>query len=103
MQRYRKKDPVSAEETEFMENVFDVLCSALAEPDIKKQFLESEGVDLMVLIMKYVMFERSFLSSPDLCAGKNCRLVHEPSRPSTTPCQVLLELLHATHLSRHSA
>lgn len=36
-----------------MENVFDVLCSALAEPEIKKSFLDSEGVDLMVLIMKY--------------------------------------------------
>ncbi|KAI0774265.1 Catenin-beta-like protein [Fomes fomentarius] len=59
LSRYRKKDPVSAEETEFMENVFDVLCSALAEPEIKKQFLESEGVDLMVLIMKEKMQARS--------------------------------------------
>lgn len=35
-----------------MENVFDSLCSALAEPEIKKAFLDCEGVDLMVLIMK---------------------------------------------------
>lgn len=53
-QRYRKKDPVNADETEFMENVFDVLCSALAEPEIKQQFLDSEGVDLMILMMKCV-------------------------------------------------
>ena len=33
-----------------MENVFDVLCSALAEPEIKQQFLDSEGVDLMILM-----------------------------------------------------
>ena len=52
LQRYRKKDPVDADETEFMENIFDCLCSALGEPEIKQQFLDSEGVDLMVLIMK---------------------------------------------------
>lgn len=53
-QQYRRKDPVDADEAEFMENVFDSLCSALAEPEIKKLFLDSEGVDLMVLMMKYV-------------------------------------------------
>ena len=37
-----------------MENIFDALCSALGEPEIKKLFLDSEGVDLMVLMMKYV-------------------------------------------------
>ena len=38
-----------------MENVFDSLCSALAEAEIKDQFLKSEGVDLMVLMMKYIL------------------------------------------------
>jgi beta-catenin-like protein 1 len=37
-----------------MENVFDALCSALNEPAIKNLFLASEGIDLMVLMMKYV-------------------------------------------------
>ena len=37
-----------------MENVFDALCSALAEPENKRLFLDSEGVDLMVLMMKCV-------------------------------------------------
>lgn len=46
---------MDADETEFMENVFDCLCSALGEPEIKQQFLDSEGVDLMVLIMKYAV------------------------------------------------
>jgi beta-catenin-like protein 1 len=52
VQQFRKRDPVDADETEFMENVFDALCSALNEPEIKDLFLESEGVDLMILIMK---------------------------------------------------
>ena len=37
-----------------MENVFDSLCSALAEAEIKDSFLKSEGVDLMVLMMRYI-------------------------------------------------
>lgn len=41
-----------------MENVFDSLCSALAEPEIKKLFLDSEGVDLMVLMMKCAILIR---------------------------------------------
>ena len=36
-----------------MENVFDALCAALTEPENKKLFLDAEGVDLMVLMMKY--------------------------------------------------
>ncbi|KAI0677614.1 Catenin-beta-like protein [Trametes maxima] len=59
LSRYRKRDPVDADETEFMENVFDVLCSALGEPEVKQQFLDSEGVDLMVLMMKDKMQARS--------------------------------------------
>lgn len=35
-----------------MENLFDALCSALAEQEAKKAFDEAEGVQLMVLIMK---------------------------------------------------
>ncbi|KAI1795224.1 Catenin-beta-like protein [Ganoderma leucocontextum] len=59
LSRYRKKDPVDPDETEFMENIYDCLCSALGEPEIKLQFLDSEGVDLMVLIMKDKMIARS--------------------------------------------
>ena len=50
--QYRRRKPVDADEEEYMENVFDVLCAALSEPEIKKQFLDAEGFDLMVLILK---------------------------------------------------
>ncbi|CAE6406129.1 unnamed protein product [Rhizoctonia solani] len=49
---FRNRDPAGPDETEFMENVFDALCSSLAEPEIREQFQQAEGVDLMVLIMK---------------------------------------------------
>ena len=45
---------MDADETEFMENTFDTLCSALGELEIKKLFLDSEGIDLMVLMLKFV-------------------------------------------------
>lgn len=35
-----------------MENLFDTLCSALSEAAVKKLFLEAEGPDLMVLMIK---------------------------------------------------
>ncbi|GAA97784.1 uncharacterized protein L969DRAFT_100397 [Mixia osmundae IAM 14324] len=56
---YRKRDPKGAEELEFMENVFDILCSALATTTIKQRFLEGEGVELMVLLMKQKMLART--------------------------------------------
>lgn len=52
LSQYRRRDPVDPDETEFMENVFDALCSALSEPQIKVLFLKSEGVDLMCLMLK---------------------------------------------------
>lgn len=56
LQHYRRRDPVNGDEAEFMENVFDALCSALTEPENKQLFLDSEGVDLMVLMMKFVIY-----------------------------------------------
>ncbi|KAJ7904564.1 armadillo-type protein [Mycena olivaceomarginata] len=59
LSQYRRRDPVDADETEFMENVFDSLCSALSEESIKAMFLAAEGPDLMVLIMKEKLQARS--------------------------------------------
>ncbi|CAG8449035.1 9177_t:CDS:10 [Dentiscutata heterogama] len=55
---YKRKDPKDADETEMMENFFDALCSALAEPEIKRLFLEGEGVELMLIMMKEKMMSR---------------------------------------------
>ncbi|KAN0060959.1 hypothetical protein ACQY0O_006693 [Thecaphora frezii] len=50
--QYRKRDPSDDDEVEFMENLFDALCSCLSLVSNKRLFLEGEGVELMVLIMK---------------------------------------------------
>lgn len=59
LSHFRRRDPVDADETEFMENLFDSLCSALSEPEIKSLFLASEGVDLMLLMMKEKLQSKS--------------------------------------------
>nr|GAT59458.1 predicted protein [Mycena chlorophos] len=59
LSQYRLRDPVNADETEFMENVFDALCSALNEEAIKTMFIASEGPDLLVLMMKEKLQSRS--------------------------------------------
>ncbi|GJN88169.1 hypothetical protein Rhopal_001134-T1 [Rhodotorula paludigena] len=69
---YRKRDPVSGDETEYMENVFDALCSALSSPSpaptvpdapivhpVKTAFLDSEGIELLVLMLKAKNLSRS--------------------------------------------
>ncbi|KAI6105542.1 Catenin-beta-like protein [Pisolithus sp. B1] len=59
LSQFRRRDPVDADEAEFMENLFDALCSALSEPQIKSLFLASEGVDLMLLMMKEKLQSKS--------------------------------------------
>ncbi|KAG2013629.1 hypothetical protein CC2G_010514 [Coprinopsis cinerea AmutBmut pab1-1] len=59
LSHYRRREPADADETEYMENLFVTLCSALAEPSIKQLFLEAEGHDLMVLMMKEKLQSRS--------------------------------------------
>jgi hypothetical protein len=65
-----------------MENVFDSLCSALAESEIKDLFLKSEGVDLMVLMMKYIL--RLFLPESILIiplTETRCKCAHVQLKP----------------------
>ncbi|EPQ28348.1 uncharacterized protein PFL1_04175 [Pseudozyma flocculosa PF-1] len=52
LSQYRKRDPADDDETELMENLFDALCSCLSTTANKRRFLEGEGVELMVIIMK---------------------------------------------------
>ena len=40
------------DEIEMMENIFDALCSVVSEPEGKTRFLQGEGLELMILMMK---------------------------------------------------
>lgn len=53
--RYRKKkDLPSIEEEEFVENIFNGILSCLLLHENQRFFLELEGIDLMLLIIKYL-------------------------------------------------
>ncbi|KAK2625776.1 hypothetical protein QTJ16_005088 [Diplocarpon rosae] len=50
---YRKRDPLKGtEEEEFVENVFDSLACVADEPEGKQKFVEAEGVELCLIMIK---------------------------------------------------
>ncbi|TVY13826.1 Beta-catenin-like protein 1-like [Lachnellula arida] len=50
---YRKRDPVKGtEEEEFVENVFDSLTCVVDEPEGKTKFVEAEGVELCLIMIR---------------------------------------------------
>ncbi|KAI9204682.1 Catenin-beta-like protein [Polychytrium aggregatum] len=49
---YKKRDPTQLDEVELMENIFDCLCSALSLESNKAQFLESDGIELMLIMLR---------------------------------------------------
>ncbi|KAI9632157.1 Catenin-beta-like protein [Dioszegia hungarica] len=59
LSQYRKKDPGDSEEVEFMENMFNCLCSLLGEPEVKTAFIEAEGTELMIIMMKEKLLART--------------------------------------------
>ena len=51
-QPFKKKDPPSVAEEELVENLFDCLCSCLQLSDNRELFLQSEGIELMLIMVK---------------------------------------------------
>ncbi|VEN59232.1 unnamed protein product [Callosobruchus maculatus] len=49
---YKRHDPASAEEHEYMENLFNCLCSALMVMPNRDKFLKGEGLQLMNLMLR---------------------------------------------------
>ncbi|KAG7286701.1 hypothetical protein NEMBOFW57_009012 [Staphylotrichum longicolle] len=50
---YRKRDPEKGgDEEEYMENLFEALTSIVAEPEGKAKFVEAEGVELCLIMLK---------------------------------------------------
>lgn len=48
-----------------VENFFNALCSMLNEPEIKQQFLEAEGVELMLIMLRLVLIVGSSRNETD--------------------------------------
>lgn len=49
---YKRHDPNSTEEQEYMENLFNCLCSTLMAKDNRDRFLKGEGLQLMNLMLR---------------------------------------------------
>ncbi|KAI8991535.1 DUF1716-domain-containing protein [Mycotypha africana] len=49
---YRRKDAETEDESEMVENLFNGLCLLLNEEENKKRFLDCEGIELMVIMLK---------------------------------------------------
>jgi len=56
---YKRHDPNQQEEFEFMENLFNCLCSLLLEKDNRDRFLNGEGLQLMNLMLREKKKSRS--------------------------------------------
>ena len=49
---YKSHNPMNQEEIEYMENLFNCLCSSLLTGSNKDLFLRGEGLQLMVLMLR---------------------------------------------------
>lgn len=49
---YRKLDPEKGQEEEYMENLFEALICIVDEPEGKTKFVEAEGVELCLIMLK---------------------------------------------------
>ena len=49
---FKGKDPADEGEREVLENIFDALVASTMETDNKKAFVENEGLELMLMMMK---------------------------------------------------
>lgn len=75
---YKRHDPATSEEQEFMENLFNCLCSALMTKENRERFLKGEGLQLMNLMLREKKLSRNgslkvldhALSGPD--GRENC-------------------------------
>ena len=51
-QSYKRNDPSNKEELEYMENLFDSMCSCLMRNENRANFLRGEGLQLMNLMLR---------------------------------------------------
>lgn len=55
---YRKTDPPTADEEEYVENLFNSLCTCLMSNENKEVFRKSQGLELMLIMIKSKKFPR---------------------------------------------
>ena len=59
-----RRDPKASDEEEYLENLFDVLCSCLMQPFSRTAFFEAEGASLMYRFLLAMMLAQPPVSLP---------------------------------------
>eukprot|EP00425_Heterocapsa_triquetra_P022840 CAMPEP_0195134422 /NCGR_PEP_ID=MMETSP0448-20130528/150609_1 /TAXON_ID=66468 /ORGANISM="Heterocapsa triquestra, Strain CCMP 448" /LENGTH=602 /DNA_ID=CAMNT_0040172521 /DNA_START=21 /DNA_END=1826 /DNA_ORIENTATION=+ len=80
---YRKQDPGDSEESEFVQNIFDCLCSLMLLPAHQEAFGKLQGLELMIRMLT----KRGFAANLAL------KLTDHAVRHCPTNCQVFVEKL----------
>lgn len=78
---YRKRDPADSEESEFVQNMFDSLCSLMLLKTHQVAFGKVQGLELMIRMMR----ERKFATNLAL------RLADHSMRHCAENCQIFVE------------
>ncbi|KAJ5895599.1 hypothetical protein N7495_007290 [Penicillium taxi] len=59
LSQYRKRDPANdSDEEEYAENLFDALTCVVDEPSGKEKFIESEGIELALIMLRETKFSK---------------------------------------------
>ncbi|KAF0686682.1 Aste57867_21524 [Aphanomyces stellatus] len=80
--KYRKKDPATTEEEEFVENLFNALCSALRVAAVQDRFRSLQGFELMLRCVK----ENKF------CTTSALRVVDHAIMNHARNCERVIEI-----------
>eukprot|EP00928_Gymnodinium_smaydae_P024700 TRINITY_DN19914_c0_g6_i1.p1 TRINITY_DN19914_c0_g6~~TRINITY_DN19914_c0_g6_i1.p1 ORF type:complete len:710 (-),score=216.59 TRINITY_DN19914_c0_g6_i1:72-2093(-) len=80
---YRKRDPVDSEEEEFVQNMFDCLCSLMLMSEHQASIGKVQGLELMIRMMR----ERKF------AGGLALKLTDHALRDCPANCQIFVEKL----------
>lgn len=49
---YKGREPASSDEEEMVANLFDAMCWVVMTPENKEKFVQAEGIELMLLVIK---------------------------------------------------
>ena len=52
---WKRKDPKDTEEAELVQNIFNVICSALLQAKNQKALVDGEGIELMVIMLQVLV------------------------------------------------
>mmetsp|Transcript_13275 Transcript_13275/g.30210 ORF Transcript_13275/g.30210 Transcript_13275/m.30210 type:complete len:590 (+) Transcript_13275:133-1902(+) len=78
---YRKKEPADSEESEFVENMFDCLCTLMLLDTHQVAFGKMQGLELMIRMMR----AHNFASTPAL------KLANHAMRNCSANCQIFVD------------